>query len=107
MRSYLRPAFCIGLCLAAVSPANPVLAQAATSGAAAPSTPASSQAQTGDSKFIQDIGNQAISAVSDKSQSQTEKQQKYRQILQSAFDMQTIGKFVLGRYWNTATPEQQ
>ena len=45
--------------------------------------------------------------MSDKSQPQSEKQQKYRQILQNAFDMSTIGKFVLGRYWNSASLQQQ
>jgi len=101
----LRPALCAVLCMGIVSLVNPALAQTAAPGAAAPAQQA--QQTSPDSQFIQDIGGQAISVMADKGLPQDQKQQKYRGILQNSFDMQTIGKFVLGRYWNTASPQQQ
>jgi phospholipid transport system substrate-binding protein len=58
-------------------------------------------------KFIQDLGDQTISVIADKSISQEQRTKKYEDLLRSAFDLQTIGHFVIGRAWNTATPEQQ
>lgn len=58
-------------------------------------------------KFIEDLGNQALTVVSDQSLSQTQKTENYHAVLRSSFDMPTIGHFVLGRAWNTATQEQR
>jgi phospholipid transport system substrate-binding protein len=71
----------------------------------APNADQTQQAPAG--KFIQDIGNRAIAVMADKGLAQEQRSQKYREILRDAFDLQTIGHFVLGRSWNTATPEQQ
>ena len=56
---------------------------------------------------MQDLGDRAIRIIADKNISQEARTQKYSAILHDAFDLETIGKFVLGRAWNTATPEQQ
>jgi phospholipid transport system substrate-binding protein len=58
-------------------------------------------------KFVQNLGNQAIAVMADKSLTTEQRSQKYRGILHDSFDLQTIGHFVLGRTWNSATPEQQ
>ena len=63
--------------------------------------------QTPAGKFVQDLGNQAISVMADKSLSPDQHTQKYRDLLQNAFDMQAIAHFVLGRAWNSATQAQQ
>jgi phospholipid transport system substrate-binding protein len=36
-----------------------------------------------------------------------ERQATLSQIMQTSFDLPTIGRMVLGRHWNAATPEQQ
>lgn len=36
-----------------------------------------------------------------------ERRARFRSLLSEGFDLQTIGKFVLGRYWRSATPEQR
>ncbi len=36
-----------------------------------------------------------------------QKERRFRNLLHSSFDLPAIGRFVLGRYWRTATPEQQ
>ena len=56
---------------------------------------------------MQDLGNKAIGIVADKSNSPDQRAAKYHDLLRSSFDMPTIAKFVLGRAWNTATPDQQ
>jgi phospholipid transport system substrate-binding protein len=87
-----------------------VRAQTATPNAApvSPGAPSSGQqAQTPDEAFIQDIGNRAVAVMADKSETPDQHAQKYRDILQNSFDMPTIGHFVLGRAWNSATHEQQ
>ena len=75
---------------------------------------ASSPAQTHDQalatpagKFIQDLGDQAISVIANKSLTQDQRSDHFRQMLRSSFDLPTIGRFVIGRSWNAATPDQQ
>ena len=76
--------------------------------APAPSAATPQQAlQTPAGKFIQDLGNNAISIIADKNLSAEQHTNKYRQILNDAFDIKTIGHFVIGRAWDQATPDQQ
>ncbi|MEJ0062676.1 MAG: ABC transporter substrate-binding protein [Alphaproteobacteria bacterium] len=58
-------------------------------------------------KFIQDLGDHAVAVIADKSLTEEQRSNQYHRILQDSFDMPAIGRFALGRYWNTATPEQQ
>jgi phospholipid transport system substrate-binding protein len=58
-------------------------------------------------KFIQDLGNQAIQIIADKNLNEAQRSGKYRGLLHDSFDLKTIGHFVIGRAWNTATPDQQ
>jgi phospholipid transport system substrate-binding protein len=58
-------------------------------------------------KFVQDLGDRAIGAIADKNITVNQRSDKFRQILTDSFDLKTIGRFVIGRNWNTATPDQQ
>ena len=58
-------------------------------------------------KFVQDLGDHAIKIISNKQISAEERTTKFSDILSSFFDLKTIGRFVIGRSWNTATPAQQ
>ncbi len=81
--------------------------------------PIAAQAQTGASgneaaamispqgKFIQDLGDKAIAILADKSLTDEQRNQQFRQMLRDSFDLVTIGRFALGRNWRAATPEQQ
>lgn len=64
-------------------------------------------ATKGAETFIQGLGDKAIKIIAATDLSPERKNQNYHQILREAFDLPTIGRFVLGRAWNTATPEQQ
>ena len=94
------------LCLLAVLslgcltlPAAPAWAQA--------TAPVSTTELSAQSKFIQNLGDQAISILAEKQLSAAERDTKFRDMLHNSFDLQTIGRFVIGRNWATATPEQQ
>jgi phospholipid transport system substrate-binding protein len=56
--------------------------------------------------FIASLGNQAIQVLGP-GVSQSQRITRFRQLFQSDFDVPGIGQFVLGRYWRTATPEEQ
>ena len=58
-------------------------------------------------KFVQNLGDTAIAAIADKSISKEQRSDKFRDILRNSFDLMTIGRFVIGRSWNAATPDQQ
>ena len=62
---------------------------------------------TAQGKFIQNLGDQAVAILADKKISREEQQQQFRDMLRTHFDLMTIGRFVIGRSWNAAAPEQQ
>lgn len=71
-------------------------------------TPAQAQQATQPaSDFVQKLGDRAIATLADPKINDAQAIEIFRQLLNENFDIQTIGRFVLGRYWNTATPEQQ
>jgi phospholipid transport system substrate-binding protein len=70
---------------------------------------ASAQAPAGDpAQFVQDLGNKAMAQLAGKQIPVEEERARFRQLLNESFDVQTIGKFTVGRaYWGQATPQQQ
>ena len=57
--------------------------------------------------FIQDVAQKAITTVADQNISDSERNQRFREVFVSAFDIPEIGKFVLSRHWQSANPAQQ
>lgn len=57
--------------------------------------------------FIENMGQQAIGFLSNSALDVDEKKASFRGLLQESFDMKTIGRFSLGRYWRVSTPEQR
>lgn len=82
----------------------PVLAAAP---AAAPNAAETVAVATPQGKFIQDLGDKALSILADKNNTADQRNVKFRQMMRDSFDLTTIGRFVLGRNWLAATPEQQ
>jgi len=56
--------------------------------------------------FIQQTGNQLVGIVNG-AQSAAQKRQAITQILEGAVDVDEIARFCLGRFWRTASPDQQ
>lgn len=59
------------------------------------------------SAFMQTLGNDAIHELTDPAVPTPERQARFRRLLSEHFDMAAIAKFVLGRYWRTATEAQR
>jgi phospholipid transport system substrate-binding protein len=56
--------------------------------------------------FINQLGVQAIQVLGP-SVSPPARLQRFRELFGADFDLPAIGRFVLGRYWRVATPDQQ
>lgn len=67
------------------------------------------KAQTEDAprKFISALADRAITTVADRQLPQIERDESFRKLFVSSFDIPEIGRFVLSRYWRVATPDQQ
>jgi len=59
------------------------------------------------SAFIQSLGDQAIQILQNKQLGQKEREAQFNKLFTEGFDVAEIGRFVLGRYWNVASPTQQ
>jgi phospholipid transport system substrate-binding protein len=74
----------------------------------APAAQAQTQStQTPVAKFIQTLGDRAIAIIANKQLPITQRDAQFSKILSDSFDLKTIGRFVIGRTWNAATPQQQ
>jgi phospholipid transport system substrate-binding protein len=58
-------------------------------------------------KFIENLGDNAISSLTGSDLSATERENRFQGLLESHFDLPGISKFVLARYWNVATDAQK
>ena len=63
--------------------------------------------QSSSEKFIQSLGDRAIAIIANKQMPAVQRNTEFSKILSDSFDLKTIGRFVIGRTWNAATPEQQ
>ncbi|MFN8693227.1 MAG: phospholipid-binding protein MlaC [Holosporales bacterium] len=57
--------------------------------------------------FIDTWQQQSLLQLTDMSVPEAVRIQRFRQIYRSAFDVPATARFVLGRYWNVATPQEQ
>ncbi len=69
--------------------------------------PVSAQAASLDasSEFVKLLGERTIEVLSNESYTAEDRMNHYRELLREGFAVNTIGRFALGRYWRTATPE--
>lgn len=78
--------------------------------AAAPLAAQESGKQTspdGAAKFLAQIGNEAIKVLASSGGSIEAREVQVRQLLSQNFDLQRIGRFVLGQAWNGANEDQR
>lgn len=61
----------------------------------------------GAKKFIDSMAQRGIGFLGNETLTQEQRTAEFRTLLNSSFDMATIGRFALGRYWKSATPAQQ
>ena len=58
-------------------------------------------------KFIDSLGEAAISSLTGTDLSEDEREKRFRSLLESHFDLPGISKFVLARYWRVATDAER
>ena len=83
------------LAAAAALLATPLVAKAQGGGQGADAT-----------EFVRQFGNQALAIVGG-SGSAADKRQRLEPLITRVVDIEGIGRFVLGRFWRTASPQQQ
>ncbi|WP_270936570.1 MlaC/ttg2D family ABC transporter substrate-binding protein [Falsiroseomonas oryzae] len=57
--------------------------------------------------FIQATGQELVAAINANGASVAQRRERVAQILRRAVDVDGVGRFILGRWWRNATPEQQ
>lgn len=57
--------------------------------------------------FIEDLGRRAVESLTRSGVSQSELESNFQALLEEGFDVPAIGQFVMGRYWNRMSPDQQ
>jgi phospholipid transport system substrate-binding protein len=72
--------------------------------ALAPAIPGAAAADP--AAMISNLGSRALEVLG-KDATQPQRAARFRELLREDFDVPGIGRFVLGRYWNTATEEQR
>ena len=58
-------------------------------------------------KFIKDVTHQGIEELINSNASEAEKKARFTKLFNEDLDLDYIGKFVLGRYWKTASDKQR
>ena len=61
----------------------------------------------GPDDFIRDMGRKAIDSLTAQDMTRPEREKRFRDILRRAFDMRTIARFTLGRYWSIASKKER
>jgi phospholipid transport system substrate-binding protein len=56
---------------------------------------------------INNLGNRALEVLGNKNTTPAQRYARFHQLFVEDFDVPGIARFVLGRYWKSATPEQQ
>lgn len=57
--------------------------------------------------FIQELGDHVITLLTDKNMKTEQRAKEFSEIFHSKFNVKSIGKFVLGRYWKQASDDQK
>ncbi len=57
--------------------------------------------------FVKATTDKGLKFLADANASKAQKTADFRKLLDQSFDLETIGRFALGRYWNTATEAQK
>jgi phospholipid transport system substrate-binding protein len=59
------------------------------------------------SAFIQQTGAELVAAINDTRASLAQRRERVAAVLRRAVDIQGVGRFILGRWWRQASPQEQ
>ena len=89
------------------SPLSPIIAQDRPAAFLLVNEDERAKIAKGAENFIDSVGQRATGFLGAEDMSQAQKEKAFRKLLKDSFDMQTIGRFSLGRYWNTSSDAQK
>jgi len=70
--------------------------------------PAMAQADIGRAaNFIQSTGQELVAAVNDQTRDLSARRQRVAAVLRRSVDVDGVGRFILGRWWRQASPQEQ
>ncbi|WP_236038094.1 MlaC/ttg2D family ABC transporter substrate-binding protein [Belnapia arida] len=70
--------------------------------------PALAQADIGRAaNFIQTTGQELVAAINDQTRDLPARRQRVAAVLRRAVEVERVGRFILGRWWNQASPQEQ
>ncbi len=72
-----------------------------------PNPARSSEAASQASKFIEGLAGEAVNALTAANVSPEDREKRFKALLNENFAVTTIGQWVLGRYWKSATAEER
>ena len=75
--------------------------------AAQPARGAETQGPDEARQFLQTFGQRAVGMLADTSLSESQRESAFRALIRAGFEIDTIGKLVLGRHWKTASESQR
>ena len=111
MFHYLRTGVSLGIILAGSATLSPVYASLNSINLSNPETlmvqVGEKEIAQGAENFISSMAQQGIDFLSNESLTTDQRKESFRKLLHNNFDMKTLARFSLGRYWRTATKEQQ
>lgn len=67
----------------------------------------SDETMKGAENFVGSVADRGIGFLSNQSISHSKRQASFRKLLKDSFDLKTIARFSLGRYWKTATEAER
>ena len=70
-------------------------------------THVSTSQNQGAENFVKNLAQEGITFLGNSDLSEAQKAKRFRKLLTNSFDMKTIGRFALGRYWRTASADQR
>lgn len=59
------------------------------------------------SQYVESLGTRAITIITNSKLPKEQKQKQLEKIFSDSVDIPWVGRFVIGRFWRTATPDQQ
>ena len=57
--------------------------------------------------FVEKLAEEGIGFLKNKSLNEEQRKKEFQKVLKNNFDMKTIGRFALGRYWRTSSKQQK
>lgn len=57
--------------------------------------------------FVKSTAESGLTFLSEPNSTMDQKKKEFKKLLDNSFDLDTIARFSLGRYWNSASPQQQ